>query len=205
MKKKDFQFLFFGGSFDPVHLGHLLIAKDVKEKLNFNYVVFIPAYISPFKKDRKITHSYHRLKMLELATENIPYFLIEDWEIKRKEISYTYHTVIYLKEKYCLERVYWLMGDDTFLGLHKWFNIKALFEEGFTPVVVLRKESDFDSLKKYAKEYLQKPLEELLFVKVRKIEISSTEIRNRIKEGKDITFLLPEKVEEYILKNQLYI
>ena len=87
MKKKDFQFLFFGGSFDPIHLGHLLIAKDVKEKLNFNYVVFIPAYISPFKKDRKITPSYHRLKMLELATENIPYFLIEDWEIKRKEIS----------------------------------------------------------------------------------------------------------------------
>lgn len=193
--------LFFGGSFDPVHIGHLILARDVREYFGYRKVIFIPTYISPFK----IEEGHHapaedRLKMLRLALDNIPYFGIETYEIRKKEVSYTYNTVRYLLEKYNLQKVDWLMGDDTFFGLNKWFRWRELLKL-MNPVVVLRNSTP-EEVKKFAEEL---GLENLKLYTARRIEVSSTEIRNRVKEGKDIKFLVPESVEEYIKQKELYL
>ena len=193
--------LFFGGSFDPVHIGHLILARDAKEFFGYQKVVFIPAYISPFKVEKGHSASAEeRLKMLQLAIAEIPYFGIETYELQRGEISYTYHTVRYLMEKYNLQRVDWLMGDDTFFGINKWFRWRELLKL-MNPVVVLRNQTPQKVLE-FAKSL---GLEDLKLYTSRRLEISSTEIRNRLREGKDIRFLVPEMVEEYIRQKGLYL
>ena len=193
--------LFFGGSFDPVHIGHLILARDVKEFFNYRKVIFIPAYISPFKVEKgHRAPAEDRVAMLKLATQNVSYFEIDTYEVERKEVSYTYYTVQYLIKRYGVEKVHWLMGDDTFLQFHKWYKWKELLNF-LTPVVVLRK-TTAEEVKNYALKVLS--LKEFKLYSGRRLEISSTEIRKRLKEGKDIKFLVPDRVEEYIEQKGLY-
>ena len=160
----------------------------------------VPAYISPFKVNQgHRAPAEERLKMLELAIEGVPYYGIETFEIDRKRVSYTYLTVEYLREKYDLKRVYWLMGDDTFKGFNKWFRFEEL-RKLITPVVMVRtlKPKEVKNLA----EIFQ--LKEFLLFSARRLEISSTEIRNRLREGKDVRFMVPDKVYNYIRERGLY-
>lgn len=195
--------LFFGGSFDPIHIGHLILARDVREFFSYQKVVFIPAYISPFKVRKG--HSAppeDRLNMLLLAIRGVRYFSIEPYELERKDVSYTLYTVKYLRAKYGLKKVHWLMGDDTFLQFHKWFKWKELLNY-LLPVVVLRNSSP-DTVVEYATKVLGLEGKDFRLYTSRRIEISSTEIRNRLKEGKDIRYMVPEEVEAYIREKNLY-
>ncbi len=192
--------LFFGGSFDPPHVGHLILPRDVMEHFGFEKVVFIPAYISPFKV--KIGHrasAEDRLKMLQLAIEGIPYYEIETYEIAQKGVSYTYLTVKYLREKYNLKKVFWLMGDDTFKGFNRWYRFEEL-KKMLTPVVMVRS-LEPKEVKKLAQKF---QIEKLLIFEARRLEISSTEIRERLKTNKDIRFLVPDAVYNYIRNKKLY-
>ncbi|HIC09342.1 MAG TPA: nicotinate (nicotinamide) nucleotide adenylyltransferase [Aquificales bacterium] len=196
--------LFFGGSFDPVHIGHLVLARDVRETFSYEKVIFIPTYISPFKVKRG--HSAppeDRVKMLQLAIKGLNYFDIDTYEVERKEISYTIYTVLHLRSKYGLEFIHWLMGDDTFLNFHKWFEWKKLLKL-IVPVVVVRTSAPEEILK-YARETLELNPERLRIYSSRRIDISSTEIRNRIRNGRDIRYLVPEEVEAYIREKGLYL
>ena len=196
--------LFFGGSFDPVHIGHLILARDVKESFNYQKVIFIPTYISPFKvKQGHRASPQDRVQMLKLAFQGVPYFGIETYEVERKTVSYTYNTVLYLKKRYKLEKVHWLMGDDTFLNFHRWYRWKELLNF-LLPIVVLRHSTPKKVLS-YAQETLGLTKENFKLYTGRRLDISSTEIRERLEEGKDIKFLVPEKVEEYIKERKLYI
>lgn len=197
-------FLFFGGSFDPVHIGHLILARDVREFFRYEKVVFIPAYISPFKAAKGHRASAEdRVNMLKLAIKGTSYFDIETYEVEKREISYTIYTVFYLRSKYGIEKVHWLMGDDTFLSFHKWFEWKKLLDL-IIPVVVLRISTP-DEILKYARETLGLNGDRLRIYSSRRLEISSTEIRERIRRGKDIRYMVPEEVEAYIREKGLYV
>ena len=191
--------LFFGGSFDPVHIGHLILARDAKEYFGYQKVVFIPAYLSPFKA-RHSAPPQDRVEMLKLATRGIPYFEVETYEVDKGGKSYTIDTVLYLREKYLLPKVDWLMGDDTFLSLHRWHRAGELLQY-LQPVVLLRNSSP-QEVRRYARETLG--LEDLKLYTARRLEISSTEIRGRIRRGLDISFLVPHPVEVYIKEKGLY-
>ncbi len=197
------KFLFYGGSFDPPHIGHLILPRDVMEAFGFDKVVFIPAYISPFKvKQGHRASAGDRLQMLKLAIEGVPYYGIETYEVDKKGISYTYETVSYLMEKYKQPKVFWLMGDDTFLSFHRWFRWKDLLKV-LTPVVMVRF-SNPDEIKNYALNTLGLNENELLTFGVRRLDISSTEVRERIKKGKDVRFMVPDRVYRYINERGLY-
>jgi len=191
--------LFFGGSFDPVHIGHLILARDAKEYFGYQKVVFIPAYLSPFKA-RHSAPPQDRVEMLKLATRGIPYFEVETYEVDKGGKSYTIDTVLYLREKYRLPKVDWLMGDDTFLSLHRWHRAGELLQY-LQPVVLLRNSSP-QEVRRYARETLG--LENLKLYTARRLEISSTEIRERIRRELDISFLVPHPVEVYIKEKGLY-
>lgn len=183
-----------GGTFDPIHIGHLITAQAVREIRNLDKIIFIPAYISPFKTNNHILDSLHRLKMIQLAINEIPFFDYSDFEIKRENISYTIDTLKKMRETYL--DIELIIGYDNIIDFKKWKDPDAILE--IAKVVVLKRETSVgpNEEDKYyrAAHFVETPI----------IEISSSEIRDRVCEGLPINYLVPEKVKEYIYQNNLY-
>jgi nicotinate-nucleotide adenylyltransferase len=183
-----------GGTFDPIHLGHLITAQAVLEKRNLEKIIFIPAFISPFKTNNQILDSTHRLKMIQIAIEDIPYFDFSDMEIRRESISYTIDTIRELKKIY--NNLELIIGFDNIIDFNKWKEPDSILE--LAKVVVLRRETSIEPKKK------DKYYNAAHFVETPIIEISSSEIRDRISQNLPTNFLVPEKVNKYIFRNNLY-
>lgn len=184
----------YGGTFDPVHVGHIITAQRVLEKRNLEKIIFIPAYISPLKTDKKYAPPEHRFKMLELALEDNENFITSDIELKRKNVSYTIDTLKELKKTY--DEIELIIGYDNLLVFHKWHKPDEILE--LCKLVVLHRKVDIEPKEKNI--YFDKA--EILDTPT--IEISSTEIRERIEKNLPIDFLVPLKVKEYIYTNGLY-
>jgi nicotinate-nucleotide adenylyltransferase len=188
----------FGGTFDPPHIGHLLIAQTIIESENFERLIFVPANISPAKKGKTISSTKKRLDMLNMALIGNDNFEISDFEINKGDISYTVDTLTEFSENRNLAKkdLYFLMGSDTLREFHKWkdpkkimnlCNIIVAIRPGFTP-------SDIP----------QWILDEVHFANIPQFEISSTNIRARWRDGKTIRYMVPKDVWKYINKNGLY-
>ncbi len=192
----------FGGSFDPVHIGHVIIAREVKETLGVNKVIFVPAYKAPLKETHSATPQ-DRLNMLKLAVEREPYFEIEDCEVKRGGISYTVDTLKYILPK-IKKKPFFLIGADSVLKLHLWKDPLKVLE--LSRLAIVDREGKIKEVRNYLREHFPyvKEGEEVLFLPIRRIDISATEIRKRVKEGKSIYCMVPEKVELYIKEKGLY-
>lgn len=192
-----------GGTFDPVHQGHLIAAEEVRVQLGLEKVLFIPARQSPLKQDRLSSPVTERLAMVEMAIASNPYFAVSRVEIERDSPSYTIETVRYLLEKEGPgASLYFMVGLDQAASLPRWKDPGPLMEicylvlmsrPGWTPL-------DFDFLERY----IPQARERILSVQVPAIGISSTEIRRRVSQGLSIKYLVPERVEEYILGHGLY-
>ncbi|MFN3471131.1 MAG: nicotinate (nicotinamide) nucleotide adenylyltransferase [Aquificaceae bacterium] len=194
--------LFFGGSFDPVHVGHLLVARDVKEALGFEKVIFLPAFQAPLKEPH-LASPQDRLTMIKLAIEGLEGFEANTMEIERGGISYTVDTAreIYEKSK---ERPFFLVGADSFLSLHLWKDPNKLLS--MSRFVVVDRNGKEKRVIDYVKENFPSLKEDVDFflLSIRRIDISSTEIRERVKKGKSIKWMVPREVEDYILEKGLY-
>ncbi len=184
----------YGGTFDPIHNGHLITARAVQEIRNLDKIIFIPAYISPHKTDRTSEKQSHRFNMLKLAIEEFPFFEYSDIELKAKSISYTIKTLETLGKKY--KKLELIIGYDNIIDFHTWKDPDNIIE--LAELVVLRRKTNDKKIEK------DKYYKAAHFVKTPVIEISSSEIRNRIKSGLPIDFLVPQKVKEYICKFNLY-
>lgn len=194
-----------GGSFDPLHTGHLVIAQDALEKLELSELVFVPAAIAPHKQHLQQADAVHRYAMLQLATEADLRFSVSDVEIRRGGISYTIDTVRHLQaERPDVEWVL-IIGSDTLVDLHTWYKIDELL--GLCEVAVFLRpgESSLEEIgrKVALPEANRKKLLENI-IEAHLIEISSTEIRMRVAEGLGIRYLVPAEVEMYIFEHGLY-
>lgn len=184
----------FGGTFDPVHFGHLITARAVLEIRDLDKIVFIPANISPHKTDSTSSAAEYRLKMLQLAIDGISYFTISDIELNREGVSYTIDTLKTLKEKY--KEIELIIGEDNLQSFHTWKNPEEILK--LSKLTVLKRKFDRSSAVNH--DYIEKAE----FVETPVIEISGSKIRERTKNDLSIDFLLPENVKKYILKNNLY-
>lgn len=184
----------FGGTFDPVHFGHLITARAVLEIRDLDKIVFIPANISPHKTDSTSSAAEHRLEMLQLAVNGVSYFDISDIELKREGVSYTIDTLKSLKEKY--NEIELVIGEDNLQSFHTWKKPEEILELS-TLTVLKRKFNRSDAANH---NYIEKAQ----FVETPVIEISGSKIRERVKNDLSIDFLLPQNVKKYILKNNLY-
>lgn len=189
----------FGGSFNPVHLGHLLVAEIVREACALDKIVFIPAKKNPFKKDSEIAEAHHRLTMLELAIRGNPSFTVDTCELDRDKVSYTIDTLRVLRQTYSPDeyQLFFLVGADNLTGFPGWKDAEQL--------VTL---CDFIAFGRpgYDSHITEHPLTAgFHFVQTPLMEISATEIRARIKAGKSIKYSLPEVVENYIYENGIYL
>ncbi len=192
----------FGGSFDPVHIGHIVVARDVREKLGAEKVVFIPACRTPLKE----THSASpedRLNMVRLAVEDRDGFEVEDYEVKKGGVSYTVETLEYLKDR-LPGRPAFLLGADSMLRFHLWKEPERVLD--MADLIVVDREGLLEKVRDYIRSRfpMLKEGKNLFFVKTRRVDVSATEIRRRVREGLSIYCLVPEPVERYILERGLY-
>ena len=190
-----------GGTFNPVHFAHLYIAYEAKEKLDLDKVIFMPAGNPPHKKNNIIIDSKYRYDMVKKAISDYEGFEISDYEIKKQGYSYTYETLTDLKEDDI--EFYFIAGGDSLMDIEKWRNTKGVLEN-CNFVVFNRGEYSENELNKQKLYLEEKYAAKIILLNIMNIDISSTEIRKRIEEGKRIDFFLPKNVIEYINENNLY-
>lgn len=192
-----------GGTFNPIHNGHLALGESAYRQLGLNKVIFISSGISYLKKDIIMPSKQHRYEMTCLACSNYPYFISSDIEVKKEGNSYTFETLSELKEIYDDSEFYFICGADTLFSLETWKNPDIIFTLA-TIVVAVRDELVTEDLQKKINELNSKYKASVIILSFNKIDISSTYIRKKISNNEDVSDLLPEEVYNYILNNRLY-
>ena len=185
-----------GGSFNPIHWGHLVLAEQMKERLSLDKVIFIPAYRPPHKEATELAPAEDRLKMVELATANNAAFEVSPIEIERGGPSYTVETLRALRAQYPGDELYYIVGADMALDLPSWFRPHELLQQARF-VVAPRPGVDLGGLEPWVAERVD-------IVPVHTLDVSSSEIRRRLREGKSVRYLVPPAVEEYVRRKGLY-
>lgn len=192
-----------GGTFDPIHNAHLYIAYEAKEQLNLDKVIFMPAGQQPLKIEKKVTPAWLRYEMVREAIKPYEDFSISDYEIQNEGLSYTYKTLEHFKKLYKDSELFFITGADCLIDIDKWTEVSKIFKV-CTFVVFSRGGIDTELLHVHKKKAEEKYGGKIIILELKDLEISSTDIRNRIKLGKKAEFFVPEKVNEFIKKNNLY-
>ena len=199
--------ILFGGSFDPVHCGHVRVAKFAAKMLCADQVVFIPAKRSPHKSEGPGATGQQRLTMIDLAIADIESFTTSDCELQREEPSYTLDTVKHFRKKFGSDTVlYWLIGADTITDLHRWYGVDELID--ICNLCVMHRggfqEPDFSiAAKHFTPERLLKLESNVISTPL--IDVSSTNIRQCVRSGQDISNMVGQAVARYIAENMLYL
>ena len=186
----------FGGTFDPPHVGHLLMATDAREALKLDRLIFVPAGAQPFKVDTPpIASGQDRLEMVRLAVADDANYVVDDAEINRKGLSFTVDTLEHLASRHAGSELFFLLGQDALAGFPKWRNPDRILELATLAVVTRSGAPGVGELRS---------AEGLVRVSTRQVDVSSTEIRERRRAGKSIKGFVPESVERFIDVRGLY-
>lgn len=190
-----------GGTFNPIHNGHLKVALCAKEYLALDEVLFIPSGISYMKKD--VLSATHRYKMTELATQDYPYFSVSDIEMTRQGNTYTYDTLKLLTQKYPEQHFYFIMGADSLYAMESWYKPELLCKL-CTIVCAVRDDYTFSSLEQQALHLKEIFHADINLLPIERIDISSTQIRHAIQSGQSVREYVPEAVADYIERYHIY-
>ncbi|MCK5240999.1 nicotinate-nucleotide adenylyltransferase [bacterium] len=193
----------FGGTFDPVHLGHLRVAEEVAECCQLERVIFIPSGIPPHRRQPE-TSAAHRLNMVRCAISGNANFSTSPVELQRPGKSYTIDTLIKLSQAHPKDEFYLIIGADQMLKLKKWYQSEQLFEY-CRIVAVSRPGTPLQAIQaKMAADFPASILSLISFFRVSALDISSTKIRKKIRHQKSVRYLVPKKVSQYIELYHLY-
>ncbi len=187
----------YGGTFDPPHLGHLIVAEYVRATLGLDRIVFVPVATAPHKQGQQVTEGRHRLAMLELAVAGNPAFVVSDEEIRRGGVSYTVDTLAALRAAEPGAEFFVLIGADNALEFDSWKDPGGI-RAGARIVVMHRPGVALDE------EALAEKIPGAVVVRVPGIEIAAREIRRSVAKGRSIRYRVPDVVRAYVLENGLY-
>jgi nicotinate-nucleotide adenylyltransferase len=201
----------FGGTFNPIHYGHLIVAEEIRAKHNLDKVVFVPAHLPPHKDPTDLVDARQRSIMVHLATVGNPCFEVSEFEIDRGGRSYSIDTVRHFSQVYGEgTQLYFIVGADLLMEIPTWKNISALLKlcrfiavprPGFDAGKIF----NYKMLGSSSQEGDSKLLENVIVENISTSDISSTEIRQKVREWKSIKYLVPEPVEQYIHNQKLYL
>ena len=191
----------FGGSFNPIHYGHLLLADEVLETLKLDRILFVPAAVPPHKSPAHLAPAGDRHEMVRLATAGHPKFEVSDAELRRAGPSYTVDTLEALRTP--REDLFLIVGSETFLDLLTWREPRRIAELARL-VVVPRVGSAFDPDSAAAQKVVREIGQEPLIVRATSLPISASDLRRRVREGRSVAYRLPEAVAAYIRARRLY-
>lgn len=205
-----------GGTFNPIHFGHLRAAEEIRERLCLDKVLFIPSHVPPHRPLAGLVPFHHRHQMVKLAIADNPHFMVSDIEGKRPGKSYTVDTLKALRSQYSKTSFYFIIGLDAFLAINTWKKPQELFKLAHFVVIPrknLNKKQIFHTLKtvyphlnmEIKPNIIQIPhAKKIYFCPISSLNISATQIRNAVKAGKSIRYLVPKAVEDYIYQNGFY-
>ncbi len=195
-----------GGTFDPIHYGHLVIAEEVRARLNLTEVLFIPTGDPPHKPGLSVTSAEQRASMVQLAIASNPHFVLSRMEIDRPGPSYTVDTVRQLRQLWGRQMgLYFVIGWDSLEDLHHWYDPQGLLAE-LTGLVAVRRPGHVEEAeyRKVIEQRLPGITQLLHVVDAPQLDISATDLRKRVAEGRPIKYQTSEAVEQYILTHKLY-
>lgn len=182
-----------GGTFNPIHIGHLVLGEEAVETLNLTTLLFVPSYLPPHKDDRNLIKARDRYAMCALAVKSNPRFGVSKAEIARKGTSYSVHTIRAFKKKYGNDsQLFFITGSDSLEELSSWKDLDNIL---YLCEFVIASRPGYP---------LTKVPPSATVIPITPVDISSTKIRQRIKEGKSIRYLVPEPVRRFIIENKLY-
>ena len=192
-----------GGTFDPIHLGHLKIAEEARQQLGLDRVLFVPAGRPALKTDRIVTPAYHRTEMVRLAIAGKPYLELSALEIDRLEVSYTADTLASLQKQFGAEgKLFFIAGMDSLLDLPEWREAARLVK--LCRLVVFPRTGCNKPDLKALEAFVPGLTRSLVLLDMEPVDISSTDIRGRLARGLPIHEMVPKAVERYIEKHKLY-
>jgi nicotinate-nucleotide adenylyltransferase len=193
----------FGGTFDPIHNGHLHIAYEALYNLNLDGVIFMPSGSPPHKTDKVITDAQIRYTLINEVIENEKKFEISDYEISKEGLSYTYETLRHFNELEPNTQWYFITGVDCLMNLYTWKNIDDILNSCIF-VVFSRDGYNKEEILIQKKEVENRYKKEIIFLELPILDISSTSIREKIKDGRNVSYLLPEKAKILIQNMNIY-
>lgn len=191
----------FGGTFNPVHFGHLLIAEQAYNFFEIDHIIFMPAGIPPHKESSHIIAPEHRLNMVRLAIKDNDNFSCSDYELNKRGKSFTVQTLKYFQQKNIAEEIFFIIGADSLVDIFNWREPSYILANS---TLIVARRPGYD-LKQYLQNEKYKPYRNrILIMDTFKVEYSSTVIRDYINKGHSIKYQTPDSVIEYIDHNHLY-
>ncbi|MBK1811336.1 nicotinate-nucleotide adenylyltransferase [Clostridium sp. YIM B02505] len=193
-----------GGTFDPIHNGHIYIAYEAKRLLDLDEVIFMPSGSPPHKDEKNVTDSHLRYEMVDSAIRCYDGFVTSDYEVNKQGLSYTYETLMHFKDTLKEAELYFITGADCLIDLEKWKSVDLIMDNcnfvvfnrpGYT------KEELYDEKRLVEQKYNK----EIIFLDLLQLDISSTWIRQRIRDGYMVDFFIPDEVSKIIRENRLYL
>ena len=192
----------FGGTFDPIHIGHMILMENVINNLDLDKIYVLPNSNPPHKLENKKTALNLRLKMVNEAIKDNPKLEINDYDYRDNEIHYTFDTINYFKKSYPNDEFFFIMGEDSFLDIEKWKNYKEILKEN---LIIFKRYSNknFSLISKI--NQVRKYNKNIYLIDNIALDISSTLIRNLVKENKSIRYLVNDEVINIIKEEKLYV
>ena len=192
-----------GGTFDPIHNAHLLLGESAREQFNLDRVIYIPNNLAHLPNRTEITPGDVRYQMVKMAISYNPYFTCSRIEIDKPEGTYTYNTIQELKVMYPGDELYLILGGDSIIGIDTWYRAKDLLTS-CTILAAVREDDDLAALDKKRNELKKIYNADIRLLKFNRIDISATEIRQRIRSGRSVRYMLPDEVVEFLCIKGLY-
>lgn len=191
----------YGGSFSPPHNGHISAARQFMDELSLDELLIMPSHISPHKATDPTLTSRHRYEMAKIAFKDLPHVTVSDYEIQKGDVSYTANTLSHFSKE---GELYFLCGTDMFLTLSRWYRPDIIFANA--TIVLASRENGKEQEILSAKEAYEKDFgARIIILNNEVLEISSTEVRNTLKQGRDVSRYLSHNVEVYIREHNLYL
>ena len=194
-----------GGTFDPIHNGHLMLGETAYHQFQLDKVWFMPNGNPPHKKQSNIgTDAFRRMEMVKLAIQDKEYFELQDYEVMKESVSPTYQTMAHFKECYPEDTFYYIIGADSLFAIERWIHPELIFPN-CAILAACRDEVDTSEEMNAQIDYLCKKYDaQIHYLKSPLVDVSSSELRAMIKNNKSIHGFVPVKVEEFIMKEGLY-
>lgn len=194
----------YGGTFNPVHKGHLYCLKTVLDSVELDSVIVLPDRIPPHKSSKELVSGKDRLQMCRLAFKKLEKVQVSDWELRQTGKSYSVITLRHFHKKYPEDKLFFIMGSDMLLSFEKWYEYKEILQLATLLCVSREKDDTAEKLRKHALKLMSECGGDIKIIETTPFEVSSTQIRNMIENSQDASCYLDENVVQYISDNYLY-